>query len=75
MHPAWRSRRAGPTVEPSARGCFWNSSASAKRCIRARSIDHFSHGRVTNYWGGSSSATTHLLDAMHYGGWLRVVAA
>jgi uncharacterized protein YcaQ len=28
---------------------------------------------VTNYWGGSSSATTHLLDAMHYRGLLRVV--
>jgi uncharacterized protein YcaQ len=34
--------------------------------------DHFSHGTVTNYWGGSSSATTHLLDAMHYRGLLRV---
>ena len=35
--------------------------------------DYFSHGRVTNYWGGSSNATTHLLDAMHYRGLLRVV--
>jgi uncharacterized protein YcaQ len=34
--------------------------------------DHFAHGTVTNYWGGSSSATTHLLDAMHYAGLLRV---
>jgi len=34
--------------------------------------DHFSLGSVTNYWGGSSSATTHLLDAMHYRGLLRV---
>lgn len=34
--------------------------------------DHFSHGTVTNYWGGSSNATTHLLDAMHYSGLLRV---
>ena len=33
---------------------------------------HFSHGTVTNYWGGSSNATTHLLDKMHYQGWLRV---
>src|SRR6185369_13665725 len=39
-----------------------------------REVDsHFSHGTVTNYWGGSSNATTHLLDAMHYGGLLRVV--
>ena len=34
--------------------------------------DHFSHGTVKNYWGGSSSATTQLLDAMHYRGLLRV---
>ena len=34
--------------------------------------DHFSHGTVENYWGGSSNATTHLLDAMHYRGLLRV---
>jgi uncharacterized protein len=34
--------------------------------------DHFSHGTVRNYWGGSSSATTHLLDAMLYRGLLRV---
>lgn len=34
--------------------------------------DHFSHGRVENYWGGSSNATTHLLEAMHYRGMLRV---
>jgi uncharacterized protein YcaQ len=38
-----------------------------------REVDeHFSHGTVTNYWGGSSNATTHLLDAMHYRGLLRV---
>src|SRR5690242_9880856 len=35
--------------------------------------DHFAHGKVTNYWGGSSNATTHLLDAMHYAGVLRIV--
>ena len=34
--------------------------------------DHFSHGTVTNYWGGSSNATTHLLNGMHYRGLLRV---
>ena len=35
--------------------------------------DYFSHGTVKNYWGGQSSATTHLLDAMHYRGMVRVV--
>ena len=33
----------------------------------------FSHGSVRNYWGGLSSATTHLLAAMHYRGMLRIV--
>lgn len=38
-----------------------------------REVDkHFSHGSVKNYWGGSSNATTHLLDDMHYRGLLRV---
>lgn len=42
--------------------------------VHPREVDeHFSHGRVTNYWGGSSNATTHLLDAMHYAGLLRIV--
>jgi uncharacterized protein YcaQ len=34
--------------------------------------EHFAHGRVTNYWGGSSNAGTQLLDGMHYRGLLRV---
>jgi uncharacterized protein YcaQ len=41
--------------------------------VHPREVDaHFSHGRVTNYWGGSSSATTHLLEDMHYRSLLRV---
>ncbi len=34
--------------------------------------EHFAHGRRINAWGGSSQATTHLLDDMHYRGLLRV---
>ena len=42
--------------------------------VHPREVDkHFSHGTVRNYWGGNSNATTHLLDAMHYQGLLRVV--
>ncbi|HEV7682201.1 MAG TPA: crosslink repair DNA glycosylase YcaQ family protein [Pyrinomonadaceae bacterium] len=38
-----------------------------------REVDeHFAHGKVTNYWGGSSNASTHLLEAMHYRGLLSV---
>ena len=42
--------------------------------VHPREVDeYFAHGKVKNYWGGSSNATTHLLDAMHYQGLLRVV--
>jgi uncharacterized protein len=45
-----------------------------KGSVHPREVDrHFAHGRVTNYWGGSSSASTHLLEMMHYRGMLRVV--
>lgn len=41
--------------------------------VHPREVDeHFAHGTVRNYWGGSSNATTHLLDEMHYRGLLRV---
>jgi len=33
----------------------------------------FARGVVNNYWGGSSNATTQLLDGLHYRGQLRVV--
>jgi len=35
--------------------------------------EHFGHGRVRNYWGGSSNATTQMLDALHYRGLVRVM--
>src|SRR5262249_43122796 len=42
--------------------------------VHPREVDaKFAHGTVTNYWGGSSNATTHLLDLMHYRGLLRIV--
>jgi hypothetical protein len=34
--------------------------------------EHFAHGTVQNYWGGSSLATTQMLGVMHYRGLLRV---
>ena len=38
-----------------------------------REVDaHFGHGKTTNWFGGSSNASTQLLDAMHYRGLLRV---
>jgi len=42
--------------------------------VHPRDVDeHFAHGTVTNYWGGQSSATTHLLSGMHYRGMVRIV--
>jgi uncharacterized protein YcaQ len=41
--------------------------------VHPREVDAlFDHGRVENYWGGMSKATTHLLQAMHYRGLLRI---
>ena len=79
MHP--RSDAGVP-----AAGCLPWPAVQRKRAqqlldfVRERGIVHprevdeyFSHGTVRNYWGGSSNATTHLLDAMHYQGLLRIV--
>jgi uncharacterized protein YcaQ len=72
MHP-----RGGPAPWTAARGRHVRALLEfvrARGAVHPREVDgHFSHGTVTNYWGGVSSATTHLLDAMHYRGLLRVV--
>jgi hypothetical protein len=44
-----------------------------KGVVHPREVDaHFAHGKVTNWFGGSSNATTQLLDGMHYRGLLRI---
>ena len=41
--------------------------------VHPRDVDaHFAHGKVRNWFGGSSNASTELLDAMHYRGLLRI---
>jgi uncharacterized protein YcaQ len=41
--------------------------------VHPREVDaHFQHGKVRNWFGGSSNATTELLDGLHYRGLLRV---
>ncbi len=41
--------------------------------VHPRDVDaHFQHGKARNWFGGSSNASTQLLDAMHYRGLLRV---
>ena len=41
--------------------------------VHPREVDaHFAHGKVANWFGGTSNATTQLLDGMHYRGLLRI---
>jgi uncharacterized protein YcaQ len=72
MHP-----RGGPAPWTAARGRQVRALLDfvrSRAAVHPREVDgHFSHGTVTNYWGGSSNATTHLLDQMHYRGLLKVV--
>jgi uncharacterized protein len=46
----------------------------ARGAVHPREVDaQFAHGKTTNWFGGSSNASTQLLDDMHYRGLLRVV--
>ena len=70
MHPRTASWSASQGRRVAAILAF----VRARGAVHPREVDeHFAHGTVTNYWGGSSNATTHLLDQMHYRGLLRVV--
>jgi len=71
MHP-----RDGAGLRPSASN---KKAAALLQFVRdggevhPRDVNaHFDDGTVVNFWGGSSSATTHLLELMHYKGLLRV---
>lgn len=71
MHPRTRGAPRGSTER--RRSAALLAFIRARNVVHPRDVDaHFSHGSVTNYWGGSSSATTHLLEDMHYRGLLRV---
>ena len=72
MHPRTASSR--PPAPRNARERALLAFVRERGEAHPREVDlHFSHGTVTNYWGGSSRATTHLLQAMHYRGLVRVV--
>ena len=71
MHPR-TNRSRWPTVRATKRQALLEFVRD-RGTVHPREVDaHFSHGTVTNYWGGSSNATTHLLDDMHYRGLLRI---
>ena len=71
MHP-----RTAPTVWTAARRAQAAAVLAFVRergAVHPREVDaHFAHGKVTNWFGGSSNASTQLLDVMHYRGMLRV---
>jgi uncharacterized protein len=72
MHP-----RPGLTAWPAGRRTRAEAILDfivAHGTVRPRDVERrFAHGTVTNYWGGSSNATTHMLERLHYLGLLRVV--
>jgi uncharacterized protein len=73
MHP--RSGGRAPWSRSQGKGAAQILKFVRERgAVHPREVDEkFAHGTVTNYWGGSSNATTHLLDLMHYRGLLRIV--
>ena len=71
MHPRVPRTRWGPATRRRAQAVL--DFVRERGDAHPRDVDaHFAHGAVRNYWGGSSNATTHLLDGMHYRGLLRV---
>jgi uncharacterized protein len=76
MHPRLNARKwlRGSSATRKKRAALLLDFVRERGVVHPREVDaHFSHGKVSNYWGGSSNMTTHLLDDMHYQGLLRVV--
>ncbi len=71
MHP--RTARTVWTPARAAQAAAVLAFIRERRTVHPREVDaHFAHGKVTNWFGGSSNASTQLLDVMHYRGMLRV---
>jgi uncharacterized protein len=71
MHPRKLKSKSSPTR--ARRMAEILEFVRERGVVHPREVDaHFSHGRVTNWFGGSSNASTQLLDHMHYRGLLRV---
>jgi len=71
MHP--RTPRTVWTPARAAQAAAVLAFVRERGCVHPREVDaHFAHGKVTNWFGGSSNASTQLLDVMHYRGLLRV---
>lgn len=71
MHPRSARQAWTPTR--------WKQARAVREFVAERGVVHpreveanFAHGKTTNGFGGSSNASTQLLDGMHYRGLLRV---
>ncbi len=71
MHPRTARRPWTPSREERARAVLdW---VAERGVVHPREVDaHFAHGRARTWFGGTASASTQLLDDMHYRGLLRV---
>lgn len=73
MHPREERGRGKQGKRRKGRTELLMDFVRERGAVHPREVDeHFSHGTVKNYWGGSSNATTQLLEVMHYQGLLRV---
>lgn len=71
MHP--RSARQPWTPARRKQADAVREFIAGRGATHPREVDaHFAHGKATNWFGGSSNASTQLLDEMHYRGLLRV---
>src|SRR5882724_4778205 len=71
MHPRTSAHKWTPTRMRQADAVL--AFVRHHRSVHPREVDaHFSHGKITNWFGGSSNASTQLLDAMHYRSLLRI---
>ena len=71
MHPRRARRRWSKARQAKADAVL--AFVRERGAVHPREVDaQFDHGKVTNWFGGSSNASTELLDGMHYRGLLRV---
>jgi uncharacterized protein YcaQ len=71
MHPRTPRTAWAPSQWKQAREVL--AFVQERGAVHPREVDaHFAHGKTRNWFGGSSNASTQLLDGMHYRGMLRV---
>ena len=71
LHPRTAKQAWTPTRWKQAEAV--RAFVAERGVVHPREVDaHFAHGKTTNWFGGSSNASTQLLDGMHYRGLLRV---